>query len=95
MLKTLFTCLLMVVATSASAATYDSCVEVGNQIHEITTARDTGVMLSKFLIGKAGKFDSDEEQESYFRTAAAIYLKPGESADSIETAAIDACNNEF
>lgn len=52
-------------------------------------------MMSKFLISKAGKFDSDKEQETYFKTAATIFLNPGASADSLETAAIDACTSEY
>lgn len=93
--KTLTACLLMVAATSASAATYDPCIEAGNMIREVADARDSGVMMSKFLISKAGKFASDKEQESYFRTAAAIFLDPTSSAEKLETAAIDACTAEF
>lgn len=93
--RTLTAYLLMVAVTSASASTYDPCIEAGNQIREIADARDAGVMMSKFLISKAGKFASDKEEESYFRTAATIFLDPAASAEKLETAAIDACNEEF
>lgn len=95
MLKTLPALLLMVVAANASAATYDPCIEAGAQIKEIADARDAGEMMSKFLMAKAGKFGSDKEQEAYFKTAATIFLNPGASADSLETAAIDACTSEY
>lgn len=82
----------MVSAANASAEAYDPCVEFRNQIKEITHARDTGALLSKFLIARAGKFDSDKQQEDYFRMAATIFLNPNETADDLERAAIDGCN---
>lgn len=95
MLKLLTTTLLLLMIADASAATYDPCIEAGNQIREIADARDAGVMMSKFLIEKAGKFADDKEQESYFRIAATIFLEPTATAEKLEAAAIDGCNQEF
>lgn len=90
--KHLLAILLMAAAANASAEAYDPCVAFRNQVNEISQARDTGVLMSKFLISKAGRFDSDKEQEDYFRMAATIFLNPAETAAELEAAAVSGCN---
>ncbi|WP_460163352.1 hypothetical protein [Pseudomonas sp. S2_F03] len=93
--KLLTTALLLLMTAHTSAATYDPCIEAGNQIREIAEARDAGVMMSKFLIERTGKFSDDQEQESYFRVAATVFLNPTATAEKLEAAAIDGCSQEF
>jgi len=92
MLKMLPPLLLLAAATNASAATYDPCIAAGDQTMTIAQARDDGVLMSKFLTDAAGKFETDAEQEQYFRRVVQIYIFLPESADKLKESAIDRCN---
>jgi hypothetical protein len=95
MLKMLPPLLLLAVATSASAATYDPCAVEGEKNREIAQARDNGVMLSTYLIDLDGKFENDAEQELYFRRAAQIFLYSTSTPEQLRSVAFFSCNAEF
>jgi hypothetical protein len=101
MLKMLPALMLLAAATSASAANTtttpavpsiaDRCKQQNDWISEIGDARDGGVLMSRVMMSRAGRFETNVKQEFYFQVVARLYLNPDESGESVEAAAVNGC----
>ncbi len=107
LLKMIPALLLLVAATSASAAnttavnttavdaefptTNERCNEVGASIRRIADYRDGGVMMSTLMTRLAGQFPTKKEEDMYFKIIAIVYLNGTASAEALEKADFDAC----